>query len=68
MKNTTYNSFEEINTALKTLSLKRQIALEELKYTKNSLKEDLAPYQWANTALNAAKKYGVLYLIKRLFT
>ena len=66
MKKTTYTSFEQIDRELKKLSLQRQIALEELKYTKHSLKEDLAPYQWANTAIDAIKKYGVLYLIKRI--
>ncbi|WP_035086439.1 MULTISPECIES: DUF6327 family protein [Aquimarina] len=62
-----YTSFEEIHNELKTLQLKRQISLEEMKLAKSEFKEDLQPYQWMSTFLSALKKYGLLYLIKRMF-
>ncbi len=63
----TYTSFKEIEQDLRKFNLQRQIALEEVKLLKTELKEDLQPYQWLSTALSAVKKYGILYLIKRLF-
>ncbi|WP_378175474.1 DUF6327 family protein [Aquimarina sp. SS2-1] len=63
----TYHSFEEIERDLKTYSLQRQISLEELKLLKSELKEDLQPNQWVLTLFSAVKKYGIYYLIKRLF-
>lgn len=62
-----YKDFAEIDRDLKTLNLQRQIALEELKYTKHELQESVAPPQWMNTVLSFAKKYGILYIIKRIF-
>ncbi|MHA7056962.1 DUF6327 family protein [Aquimarina sp. M1] len=62
-----YNSFDEIDNDLQMLSLRRKIALEELKLVKSDFKEDLQPYQWVSTFLSALKKYGILYLIRRLF-
>lgn len=62
-----YTSFEEIDMDLKTLHLQRQIAMEELKYSKYELQESLTPHQWVSTLLSAVKKYGILYLIRRLF-
>ncbi|GGX33532.1 DUF6327 family protein [Aquimarina muelleri] len=62
-----YRSFKEIEQDLRTFNLQRQIAMEEMKLLKIELKEDLQPYQWLSTALSTIKKYGVLYLIRRLF-
>ncbi len=61
-----YTNFESINLDLKRLKLERQIALEEIKGIKNNFQEDLQPYNWINTALSAAKKYGFYYLIKKI--
>jgi hypothetical protein len=61
-----YNNIEDINAELKRLNLHRQIAWEEMKGLRHEVKEDLSPYNWVNTALSAAKKYGVLYLIRKI--
>ncbi|PKV50223.1 hypothetical protein ATE84_2275 [Aquimarina sp. MAR_2010_214] len=63
----TYTSFKEIEQDLRKLNLQRQINLEEIKLLKSEFKEDLQPYQWVSTLLSAVKKYGIFYLIKRLF-
>ncbi|MFD2565136.1 DUF6327 family protein [Aquimarina rubra] len=63
----TYSSFEEIEHDLKKYDLQRQISLEEIKLLKTELKEDLQPYQWVSTIFSAVKKYGIYYLIKRIF-
>ncbi len=65
--NTTYTSFKEIEQDLRKLNLQRQIAVEEMKLLKTEFKEDLQPYQWLSTALSAIKKYGIFYLVRRLF-
>ena len=62
-----YRNLEEIDLDLQTLQLQRQIALEELKYTKYELKESVTPSNWVSSVLSFVKKYGVLYLAKRLF-
>ncbi len=62
-----YNSFEEINNDLQMLSLRRKIALEEIKLVKTEFKEDIQPYRWVSTLFSAVKKYGILYLIRRFF-
>ncbi len=62
-----YTSFKEIEQDLRKLHLQRQIYLEEMKLLKSEFKEDLQPYQWVSTLLSAVKKYGILYLIRRLF-
>ena len=62
-----YNSSEEIKKDLKRLKLERQIAWEEMKGLRYKVKEDLQAYSWLNMALSVAKKYGMLYLIRKLF-
>lgn len=62
-----YNSKGQINEELKRLTLERQIAWEEIKGLRYELKEDLEPYNWVNTAISALKKYGLLYMIRKLF-
>lgn len=62
-----YNNFEEIRYDLKRLSLERQIAWEEMKGIKQEVKDELQPYYWLGTLLSAVKKYGLLYLIRKLF-
>ncbi|MBQ4820541.1 DUF6327 family protein [Aquimarina sp. MMG016] len=63
----TYTTFKEIEQDLRKLNLQRKISMEEIKLLKYELKEDLQPYQWVSTALSAIKKYGIFYLIRRLF-
>lgn len=64
MKN--YNSLDDINKDLKRLSLERDIAWEEMKGLRYQVQEDLRPYNWANTILSAVKKYGLLFLVKKI--
>ncbi len=61
-----YKNFEQIDYDLTRLNLERQIALEEIKGLKQEVKEDLSPYSWITTVLSAVKKYGILYLIRKV--
>lgn len=61
-----YKNFEQIEYDLKRLNLERQIALEEVKGLKQDVIEDLSPYSWVSTAFSAVKKFGVLYLVKKI--
>ncbi|MGO4920033.1 hypothetical protein [Maribacter spongiicola] len=61
-----YKNFDEIEYNIKRLKLERQIALEELKGLKQDVQEDLSPYNWVSTAFSAAKKFGMLYLMRKV--
>lgn len=61
-----YNNIEEIEFNLKRLKLERQIALEEIKGLKQDVQEDLSPYNWVSTVLSGVKKFGFLYLMKKI--
>lgn len=61
-----YKNFDEIEFDLKRLKLEREIALEELKGLKQDVKDDLSPYRWLSTIFSAIKKYGVLYLVRKI--
>ncbi len=61
-----YKNFDEVEYNLKRLKLEREIALEELKGLKQDVQEDLSPYNWMSTAFSAAKKFGMLYLIRKI--
>lgn len=61
-----YKNFDEIEFDLKRLKLERQIALEEIKGLKQDVKDDLSPFNWISTAISAIKKYGMLYLIRKV--
>lgn len=61
-----YKNFEEIEFDLKRLKLERQIALEEIKGLKQDIKDDLSPYSWISTVISAVKKYGILYLVRKV--
>lgn len=61
-----YKNFDEIEFDLKRLKLERQIALEEIKGLKQDVKDDLSPFNWISTAISAVKKYGMLYLIRKV--
>ncbi|MGB2759329.1 MULTISPECIES: hypothetical protein [Maribacter] len=61
-----YKNFDEIEFNLKRLKLERQIALEELKGLKQDVQEDLSPYNWVSTAFSAAKKFGMLYIMRKV--
>ncbi len=61
-----YKNLHEVNLDLKRLNLERQIAWEEMKGLKEEVKNNLRPYNWINTVLSSVKKYGVIYLIRKL--
>lgn len=61
-----YTNLEEVEYDLKRLSLEREIAFEEIKGLKQDVKEDLSPYSWMSTVMSAVKKYGILYLIRKI--
>lgn len=63
---TSYSNFEEIKHDLKRLNLERQIALEELKGLKQEVKEDFSAPNWLGTIASFAKKYGIMYLIRKI--
>jgi len=61
-----YTNFDQVEYDLKRLNLEREIALEEIKGLKQDVKEDLSPYSWMSTVLSSVKKYGMLYLIRKI--
>lgn len=61
-----YKNFDEIEFELKRLHLERQIALEELKGLKQDIKEDLSPYSWLSSIFSAVKKFGILYVMRKV--
>jgi hypothetical protein len=63
----TYESFEQIDSDLKRLTLERQIAMEELKIVKNDFEESIRPIRMLCDAFNFLSKYGALLFIKKIF-
>ncbi|MGB3150400.1 MAG: hypothetical protein WBB27_07020 [Maribacter sp.] len=61
-----YKNLEQVAFDLKKLDLERKIALEEIKGLKDDVKEDLSPYNWLSTVFAAVKKFGILYLMKKI--
>jgi len=61
-----YNNLEEVEYDLERLSLEKRIAYERFKGIKEDVKSDLSPYSWLTTVISAVKKYGMLYLIKKM--
>jgi|GEM_PF-1634851 len=61
-----YNNLEEVEYDLERLSLEKRIAYERFKGIKENVKNDLSPYSWITTVVSAVKKYGMLYLIKKI--
>ena len=62
-----YNSFEEIDFEIKKLNLERKIAWEEIKHSGNKVQEYLDPYNWIVPIISSIKKFGILFLLKRIF-
>jgi hypothetical protein len=62
-----YQSFEEINTDLRQLSLEKQIALEELKLVKSDFEESIKPMTLISNVVTALGKFGTLMFIKKIF-
>ena len=66
MKKTHFNSMLEISMELRTLNLKRKIKMEEMKLLKHQVKQDLHPLHWMGTIFGLIKKYGVVYMIRKI--
>jgi hypothetical protein len=62
-----YNSFEEIDFEVKKLNLERKIAWEEIKQSGNEMQESLSPYNWITPIISSIKKFGILFLLKKIF-
>lgn len=62
----TYKDLESIDKDLKVLNLERQIAWEEIKAVKEEYKEDFRPYNWIQTAVKMASKFGTMVLLKKI--
>ncbi|MDN3620792.1 DUF6327 family protein [Polaribacter undariae] len=62
-----YQSFDEINTDLRQLSLEKQIALEELKLVKSDFEESIKPMTLISNVVTALGKFGTLMFIKKIF-
>lgn len=60
-----YQSFNDIEQDLKRLKLERDIALEEMKLSKNKFKDNLNQKSWLNLVVDVAGKYGFYVLVKR---
>ncbi|MGY5354267.1 hypothetical protein [Wenyingzhuangia sp. IMCC45467] len=61
-----YKNLAEIDKDLKVLQLKRKIALEELKYVKNSAINNFNPYKWLQVfLLKKAGEYGLSFLFRK---
>lgn len=67
MQGKIYTSFDEISRDLSRLELERNIAKEELKFTKHQLEEDLAPNKWVSLLGTMAKKYFGWYIMRKIF-
>lgn len=61
-----YEDNDSIDSDLKVLNLERQIAWEEIKAVKEEYKEDFRPYNWIQTGLKIASKYGLLVMLKKI--
>lgn len=62
----TYNNNQEMLDDLKTLKLKRDISIEELKIVKSQFKDDLSFNNWLHSALRATTKLGIYNIAKRI--
>ena len=62
-----YQSFDEINTDLRQLSLEKQIALEELKLVKSDFEESIKPMTLISNVVTTLGKFGTLMFIKKIF-
>ncbi len=61
-----YNNIESIERDLQVLNLERQIAWEEIVAVKDEYKEDFRPYNWIQSALKFASKFGAMILLKKI--
>lgn len=61
-----YKNQEEISTELKTLRLKRDISIEEIKLVRLQFKEDLSIKNWLQTGLKTLGKLSAYSFIKKI--
>lgn len=63
----TYNSFKEIKFELTRINLERKIALEQIKQSGNIVQESLTPHSWIVPTIDVIKRFGILFLLKKIF-
>lgn len=61
-----YKDNDSIEKELKILNLERQIAWEEIKAVKEEYKEDFKPYNWVQSGLKIASKYGFMMMLRKI--
>jgi len=61
-----YENLENVEQDLKVLNLERQIAWEEIIAVKDEYREDFRPYNWIQTGLKLASKFGIMVLLKKI--
>lgn len=62
-----YKSFEHIEQDLKRIRLERNIALEQIKLSKNKFRNNLRQKNWLSVIIDVAGKYGFYIFLKRFF-
>lgn len=67
MSRTKYSTLEEVKKDLHVLRLERDISLAELENKKLEMEQGLSTFNILTTAFDALKKYGAVYLIRRIF-
>lgn len=63
----TYNSLKEIELDLKKMKLEKQILVEEMKLNVHKIDENFSSNIFVSTLLPILKKFGIPYLIHRIF-
>lgn len=66
MKAKQYCTMQEVKDDLKILKLRRNISLAELEGSKTEMEESLRPIKLLAYAANTLKKYGTLFLLRKL--
>ena len=66
MKAKHYRTMQEIRDELKILKLRRDISLAELESSKMEMEESLRPLKILAYAVNILKRYGTLFLLRKL--
>ncbi|MEO8934188.1 MAG: hypothetical protein ABI295_07755 [Xanthomarina sp.] len=63
-----YTNFDQIENDLKLLDLQRKVAWEELKMMKTEFKEDFKPFNWVESLIKGAGKYGVFMIFRKFLS
>ena len=61
-----FNSFNQVEFELRKLNLERKISIEELRAKGYEMK-GIFSFNWKSSAIKSVGKFGLLFLLKRLF-